>query len=700
MTSPRYLLLNDRTGWLPGDMQQVELDPCAGGLRLQKLPGAQIPLADPDGTLGGHALPISLALDAGDRIYLLDGATQEIRRFDFCEGRFTTLPCIGGIGCAPRRFRDARAIAISGAGDLYVADAGNRRVQIFALKGLALRRILNDPNPKVPWLPVDVHIQPNCRILVVDNANNAIQVFDRNGRWLAAWTGHLHKPWRIAADDNGRLYVIQTGSPDIVVLDSNGVFIETISANNEGSGCLRPAALAFDADHHLHIASDITPSMTVVCLDDGGRRIHHTYAAGPAADLVFDKSGNAIIATANQVVQVPLQAIYPASGVFYTGTLDSRIYRCKWHRILLDADIPLGTRVTIDTLTAESEKTIADILTLPEERWSTHQRLNTTTGTEWDCLLDAPEGRYLWLRLTLEGEGQTTPLIRKVTLEYPRNTSRRFLPAVFSDDPLGKEFLDEFLAISDTIRNRTLNQVTNLYRYFDPMATPADDTGGTHDFLSWLGSWLGLALEQRWPIEKRRRLVAAANRLYKLRGTPEGLRQHILLYAGTEPGILEHFRLRRWLTVGETRLGAASELWGNHVVNRLQLNSGDRLDDAKLIDVNDPLRDPFWARAHRFTVFVPAFASWGDDEKAVLERIVEIAKPAHTLGTVELLRPRFRVGIQAFIGLETVVGCYPERTAVNETKLGYDSVLQDGDPGRPGLRTGMNARIGASTRLS
>jgi phage tail-like protein len=739
MKGPRYLLLDDCTGWHLGKADNIDIDGCLGGLRLAQLPGSQVPLTDVEGTFGGLALPCSIALDCEDRIHLLDRATQTIRRFDPCQGVFETLSCVGGVGHEPRKFVDAHSIAISCANDLYVADTGNRRIQVFALKDLALRSVWGPiavqasdnawecrtvastvstldctsatPSllwPEKTWWPTDVLVEPNCRTLVADAENHLIHVFDSAGEWITAWTGAddgftgIQKPRRLARDHEGRIYVVQTDSAEIVVLDPKGKFVKIVKTGAEAAKGFRPAAIGFDANGHLHIASELEPTITVVCRDGGGRRENRTYAAGPASDLVFDHSGNLILVGPGPVKlsQAPLKAIYASTGVFYTDALDSRIYRCKWHRLLLDATVPLGTRIKIDTLTAESEKTVSDILSLPEERWSTRQHWSRPGSFEWDCLLDAPEGRFLWLRLTLDGEGQETPVIHKATLEFPRNTSRRFLPATFSEDPVGREFLDQFLAISDSIRNQTAHQLSTLYRYFDPMATPADASGATNDFLAWLASWMGLALEQRWPVEKRRKLVANIHQLYALRGTPEGLRQHINLYAGSESRVLEHFRLRRWLSLGESRLGGATELWGHHVVNRLQLDSGDRLDDAQLIDINDPLRDPFHAGAHRFTVFVPAPAAWNGDEKAVLERIVENAKPAHTAGAVQLLRPRFRVGVQAFIGLDTVVGRYPAGAAAGEMKLGYDSVLAEGDCGQPEMRVGSRARIGASTRLT
>ena len=85
-------------------------------------------------------------------------------------------------------------------------------------------------------------------------------------------------------------------------------------------------------------------------------------------------------------------------------------------------------------------------------------------------------------------------------------------------------------------------------------------------------------------IEKLEAEVAEAKKAWDgIRGTPEGLRQHIRLYMDTEPYILEHFKLRRWLFVGEARLGDQSVLWGKRIVNRTQLNETARVGGTQLI---------------------------------------------------------------------------------------------------------------------
>jgi len=234
-------------------------------------------------------------------------------------------------------------------------------------------------------------------------------------------------------------------------------------------------------------------------------------------------------------------------------------------------------------------------------------------------------------------------------------------------------------------------------------STPADEPGsGDGDFLSWLASWLDLTLDRHWPEWKRRRLLQQAHRLYRLRGTPEGLRLHIKLYLDAEPQILEHFKLRRWLFVDHARLGDQTALWGKQIVKRLQLDENSQIGAFQLTDSGDPLHDPFHHQAHQFTVFAPSrSAADSAVQKQTLERILEMAKPAHTLGSIQLVEPRFRIGIQSFVGVDTIVGRYPSEVIEGKGNLGFDTVLgpsQD-EQQSPTIRVGIRSRIGSSTLI-
>jgi phage tail-like protein len=738
-----HFLMNGLAGWRAATMDHTVFADGGDVLSLQPLPGSVRPLVDALGTFGGLQAAIGVAVDSQDRIYVLDGAACVIKRYDRCSQSFATLPCIGGCGSKPRELDDPRGMAISCRDDLYLCDSGNYRVQVFSIKGLALRAIwgplvvnssahgyLIQPAPhsyapgsgpdcqllrsfpEGTWQPWDA-VTTAKWIYVSDYANGLIHVFDWCGCWRTAYDGAaaaqppLSNPTRIAVDLEGRIYVLQEGKDYVVVLDEHGAFAGIIKQPDEVPGKFCPVAVAVDVNGDLCLSDCITRKIYFYRPDNaGGWCTFRCCGSQPAfaASLVFDLSGNPLFTDgAQSVCLLEPPASYPSSGTYVAGPLDSRTYRCLWHRVVLRGTLPLGCSVRADTFTSESVKSIDEILGLPESRWATGQ-LDTSPGCgDWDCLLLSAPGRYLWLRLTLAGDGTATPEITRAKVYYPRASALRYLPSVYREDPISEDFLDRFLSLFDTIRALTADQVTDIAHYFDPKATPANPRNDPPtDFLSWLASWLGMTLQMNWPVHKRRELVRQAHRLYALRGTPEGLRLHIELFAGVRPTILELFQLRRWLIVGQSSLGNCSSVFGDDVLRRLHIGSNSSIGKFQLLDNGDPRFDLFNEYAYQFQVFVPRWPGAQESDRQTLEAIIEMAKPAHTEAQLQWNDPRFRIGIQSFVGVDTVIGRYPEGVIEGQGKLGYDTVL--GDPGvdgkRPSLAVGRNTRLGNSMLLN
>lgn len=102
------------------------------------------------------------------------------------------------------------------------------------------------------------------------------------------------------------------------------------------------------------------------------------------------------------------------------------------------------------------------------------------------------------------------------------------LPGLYRDDPFTRRFTSAF---DDLLAG--VGQVLDTFpAYLDPTLAPAD-------FLEWLGSWVGAAPDETWPLERRRAFVAAASELFRSRGTVLGLAAHVAIFTGGEVELAE-----------------------------------------------------------------------------------------------------------------------------------------------------------------
>jgi phage tail-like protein len=250
-------------------------------------------------------------------------------------------------------------------------------------------------------------------------------------------------------------------------------------------------------------------------------------------------------------------------------------------------------------------------------------------------------GRYLWLRLVLVGATAhpgdaaaiATPIVRAVRLLMPRLSYLGYLPAVYArrdaDDPSGAVFLERMLALPEA-------KLTDVEARYEDVARQLNPAAASADWLRFLAAWYGLVFDPSWPIERRRRLVAAAHDLFARRGTVEGLRRYLEIYTGTSPAIVEGFQYR-------TNAAGSAVIGGDAVV----------LGRAAL----GPAVPDTGALAHTFSIWVfGAGGACGAEVTARAARaIIDSVKPAHTSYELHVLDGAPRVGISTTVGVDTVL---------------------------------------------
>jgi len=703
---PRSVLLNAKLGFhaqrVAPQARAVALDPASGALILPSLPSE---LAAAGGSLGGVRPPSNVALGPDGGIYLLDRRDHLLKRFDRCTCSFVTIPGIGGYGDGPRQWRHPRAIAIA-RHNLFVCDRDNQRISVFALKGLALRGHLRPPTTEQPWRPIAVTVDSLGRVWVGD-AMGKLHRFTPRGTWERFWPLDP-APRHLAIDCRDRVYVMAPGgTPPLRVLDGS-------------------AAPVSDAPRYPADLAGFFPRLAF-SVDNRGWLCLGALCDAPTT-LRFDRRGRPAERTPVRV------APYRRRATYRSKPLDSKIPQCVWHRVQLSGDLPAGARVGVRAFCADQQTPGPEVQGLARSEYCVAHAFDG--DGRWDCLVRAAPGRYLWLEILLEGNGVVTPKIDAILVEFPRISLRRFLPATFGQEPVSADFTDRFLALFDTTLRSIERQVDHMAALFDPSSAPAVVADSRKlDFLSWLGSWIGLTADRNWDAFTRRRLLKRASQLLDRRGTLRGLREQLLVLLGFDrllpcaaearapgrcghaasncgpepqpmplklpPLILEHFRLRRWLRLGTGRLGEEAVVWGERVVGRTRLGANAQAGVTRLDTTPNPALDPFLVHANQFSVFVPARCRDDARSRKALENLVEREAPAHTRHYLHFVEPRFRIGTQSMLGFDAVVAAVPQGVTLGETPLGTASILTGPPPqGGPAIAVGKEGRVGTTTHLA
>jgi phage tail-like protein len=163
-----------------------------------------------------------------------------------------------------------------------------------------------------------------------------------------------------------------------------------------------------------------------------------------------------------------------------------------------------------------------------------------------------------------------------------------YLPSVYADD----QFAVRFTAALDEVLAPVVNTIDSIHGYLDPLLAP-------EDFVRWLAGWFGVVLDESWPMEAQRAVVAESMELFRMRGTMKGLRRHLELVIDGDVEITE---------------------------------SGGVSCSVR------PRPEPPTGLTHWVTVRVRPSGRVPVSPEAV-EAVIRAAKPVHVLHNLEVLRP-------------------------------------------------------------
>lgn len=169
---------------------------------------------------GALASPVNLTFDSDDNLYVADPGRREVVVFDKNEEYVTSY----GRDLAPK----VKIVAVATfQGLLYALDAGNSRIRVLNPKtGEQVREMgyIEKPNQSLR-VPSNMSIDNNGAIFVTNTGNNRVMKYDIDGNFLGSFGGNTDqfgnfvKPKGIAVDDEGKIFVVDGGLNVVDVFD-------------------------------------------------------------------------------------------------------------------------------------------------------------------------------------------------------------------------------------------------------------------------------------------------------------------------------------------------------------------------------------------------------------------------------------------------------------------------------------------------
>ena len=208
--------------------------------------------------------PEGIAVDSAGNVYVADTGNHRIQKFST---NGTYIRKWGGTeGTGNGQFDSPEGLAVDSAGNIYVADTLNSRIQKFSSTGAFLTTwgTFGWNNSEFAF-PGGVAVDKNNNIFVADSWNDRVQKFNSNGGFLGQWggtgssNGTFNTPEGIAVDSAGNVYVADTGNHRIQKFSTNGTYIRKWGGT-EGTGNGQfdsPEGLAVDSAGNIYVADTL-----------------------------------------------------------------------------------------------------------------------------------------------------------------------------------------------------------------------------------------------------------------------------------------------------------------------------------------------------------------------------------------------------------------------------------------------------------
>jgi phage tail-like protein len=649
-TLPPFARLNARTGWPLGEASSrpgiVSLN---GALKLATAGAAAIAMNEPFGSFGGKRLPRGVAVSATGRIFVADRVARVIwtAQASSHEGPAVIAPLWPArplppaptpkdvvpppkIPADPYTLVSPTDLAFLPNGDLAIADPGAARVLVIAFPTGQLRQVIDIRNGTPTALAVDA----KGRTYIADPANKTIHRYDaiwRRDKTFPRASAALVRPEYLAvpletpgescicgcgglcgdeaSPHHAAIHVLDDGK--LIGLDERGY---RVALTDIASLRLAPPALGKGENGTLLYVDPAMP----------GREPVQLTGLALFGDGSLDPQGVPLLA-------MPKRVQVPRSGGFVTTALDSGRAGFAWDRLVFVCSFPDNTRLLVQTLTSDSAIEFDRVLKVPDEDWSAP--LTLTKGLAPEVLVQSEVGRYLWLKVSLFGDGNSSPVIDEIEVYGPRRSAMRYLPASYHQDRESVSFLDRYLSYFDTVFGEISASNRDIAALFDPLAVPEGE------FLDWLGSWFDWAFLAEWDARTRREMIAEAVHYYSIRGTIAGLKKILQWHTGLAdpmPQIIEHFRFAP---------NPPPDIGGTPII--------------------------VTTAAHSATIVLPRSAVPDSAAEARILKLISKNAPAHVEIGLRLFEPGITIGSQSTIGVDMLIGSLAPK-GLGEAQFGLD----------------------------
>lgn len=337
-------------------------------------------------------------------------------------------------------------------------------------------------------------------------------------------------------------------------------------------------------------------------------------------------------------------------GIFLSRVLDSREKEMEWHRLTLkvndESGSPYGIKVyaTDEPYVRWQDKKLSVAEIILKEDMTGKEKLKClecfcqleTVGRN-ELLLHEIKGRYLWISIEAYQQGKQKLKFEEIKVCFPKQSWLSYLPEIYEASDK-EHFLDKYLSVFQSIYDDMNVQIGKIPYLLD--VTTADS-----EYLDFLCQWVGIVTSQMWKTEKKRKFLKEAAKLFKIRGTREGILAVLGLYLdGGDAFLVEKYYWNHW----------------RMPVERKKL-----------------LESLYGASSYMLTIMVGEDKVPGKKEYLSLRQLLYSVIPAQADLNLVVLKPFIMLDGHSYLGVNSVLGNYQPAKLDGKSVLSFSRIGEE-----------------------
>jgi DNA-binding beta-propeller fold protein YncE len=188
--------------------------------------------------------PSGVATAGGDDLYVIDSWNARVRRFSLA----------GELKGSAKGFYGPRGVA-AGKNLVAVADTGDNGIVLFDASLANPHRVGKEGKGRGDFSgPVGIAIGPSGSVYVADVGNRRVQILDAQGTVKGAWPVPGWKSWcggYVEVDSDETVYATDCTGDSVWAFNPSGKLLRTISSADDGTKFIGPSGLGIDQKNRV-----------------------------------------------------------------------------------------------------------------------------------------------------------------------------------------------------------------------------------------------------------------------------------------------------------------------------------------------------------------------------------------------------------------------------------------------------------------